>query len=85
MASRAQQNQPATNIAAVDIPPPGVADTVGVYAFRAGDEIPQAWLDEHKDYITDLEEYAGSKNSVVRRAPLSEAPDIAAEARGANT
>lgn len=78
-----QQTAPPTNLAAVDIPAPGTAPIQGTFAFRAGDEIPPAWLEQHKDYLTQLEEQGGVK--AVRRAPLSEAPALAAEARGAGS
>jgi hypothetical protein len=71
---------PQTTLAAVDIPAPGSAPIQGTFAFRAGDEIPPAWLEQHKEYLAELEE--GGAPKATRRAPLSEAPNIAAEARG---
>lgn len=70
-----------TNLALVDIAPPGVADNVGIFAFRAGDEIPPTWIEQHSDYLTQLADDAGAP--VYRAGTLAEAPEIAENARGA--
>lgn len=81
-----KQTPAATNIAAVDIPAPGTTPNQGTFAFRAGDEIPVAWLEQQADYLKTMEEeLGGGANTVVRRAPLSEAQNIAAETRGAGS
>jgi hypothetical protein len=73
-----------TTLALVDIAPPGVSPAVGVFAFRAGDEIPPAWLEEQREYLDGLGEVNGSP--VYRAGTLAEAQQVAEEgARGAGS
>jgi hypothetical protein len=76
----AKASTPTTNIAVVDIPPPGVAPIQGTFAYRAGDEVNPNWLEQHADYIKSMEDDLGGP--VIRRAALADAPQIAQDARG---
>lgn len=73
-----------TTLATVDIPPPGVDAAVGVFAYRAGDEIPPAWLEQHADYLEALGQANGAP--AFRGGTLAEAQTIAEEgARGSGS
>jgi hypothetical protein len=73
-----------TTLALVDIAPPGVDPAVGVFAYRAGDEVHPAWLEQHAAYLEALAEQNGSP--VVRAGTLAEAQTVAEEgARGSGS
>lgn len=74
--------QPSTNLAAVDIPAPGTAPVQGIFAFRAGDEVPQEWIDQQGDYLGSMKEQLGTDPVVSR--PLTDAPRVVEEARAAS-
>lgn len=41
-------------IAQADVPAPGTTGVEGIYAFRAGHEIPPEWAEQHHDHLVEV-------------------------------